>query len=115
MPNTSVDTGAQAPLPATSSVITYTGDIAKDALAYQAAGSRYAVLTAKLLTTRWDTLILAGYGAGIRVEHDRLIVTDGHTHYPHVPVVHTLHRGLHTVQRIICVDPKGSLSFSALE
>jgi CRISPR-associated endonuclease Cas1 len=93
--------------------------IEHDALAYLASGNRYEGLTAKLLTaerTRGDgrTLILAGYGAGLRVERDALIVTEGHTHDPQTPDVHTLYRGVHGVERIICLDPQGSLSFPAV-
>src|SRR5262249_53759197 len=60
------------------------------------------------------TLILTGYGAGLRVERDALIVTEGRTHHPQTPLVHTLYRGVHAVSRIICLDPKGSVSFPAV-
>jgi CRISPR-associated endonuclease Cas1 len=92
----------------------------RDSLAYLAAGNRYEGLTAKLLATtpERDTgqmLVLAGYGAGLRVERDALIVTEGHTHYPQTPVVHTLWRGMHDVSRIVCLNPKGSLTFPAIQ
>lgn len=60
------------------------------------------------------TLVLVGFGAGIRVEKDALIVTEGRTHHPQTAVVHTLHRGCHSVERIICIAPSGSLSFDAM-
>src|SRR5262249_33363584 len=60
------------------------------------------------------TLILTGYGAGLRVERDALIVTEGRTHHPQTPLVHTLYRGVHGVSRIVCLDPKGSVSFPAV-
>jgi CRISPR-associated endonuclease Cas1 len=61
------------------------------------------------------TLILAGYGAGIRVERDALIVTEGHTHTPQSPPTHTLYRGMHDVARIVCLAPQGSISFPAIQ
>jgi CRISPR-associated endonuclease Cas1 len=60
------------------------------------------------------TIILAGYGTGIRVERDALVVTEGHTHNPQNPTVHVLYRGMHDVRRIVCLDPQGSLSFPAV-
>jgi CRISPR-associated endonuclease Cas1 len=93
--------------------------VERDALAYLASGNRYEGATAKLLMTErargeGRTLILAGYGAGLRVERDALIVTEGHTHTPQSPTVQTLYRGVHGVERIICLDPQGSLSFPAV-
>jgi len=70
--------------------------------------------TVALDRDRGKTLVLAGHGAGLRVERDALIVTDGHTHTPHTPPVHTLHRAVHGVERIICLAPTGALSFAAL-
>jgi CRISPR-associated protein Cas1 len=92
----------------------------RDSIACLAAGNRYEGLTAKLLPAeraRGDgrTLILAGYGAGLRVERDALIVTEGHTHYPQTPLVHTLYRGVHDVARIVCVNAHGSCSFPAVQ
>jgi CRISPR associated protein Cas1 len=105
------------PLPAS---LTPEERIQRDALGYLAAGNRYEGLTAKLLTAervRGDgrTLILAGYGAGLRIGRDALIVTEGHTHYPQTPLVHTLYRGVHDVERIVCLNPQGSLSFPAVQ
>ena len=95
-----------------SSVIPYEGDITKDSAAYRDAGIRNDLLTSRLLA-RGDTLVLAGFGAGLRVEHDALIVTEGRTHHPQSPLVHRLYRGVHAVARIVCLDPQGSLSFAA--
>ena len=92
----------------------YDGDITRDAHAYAVAGKRYDKLAAQLLRAG-QTIVLTGYGCGIRVEHDALVVTEGRTYHPQQPIVHTLHRGLHRVQRIVCLNPKGSLSFPALE
>jgi len=64
---------------------------------------------------RGKTLVLAGHGAGLRVERDALIVQDGHTHNPQTPARHVLHRAVHGVERIVCVAPSGSLSFDAIQ
>ena len=95
-----------------SSVIPYDGDITKDSASYRDAGIRNDLLTSRLLA-REDTLVLAGFGAGLRVEHDALVVTEGRTHHPQSPLVHRLYRGVHAVARIVCLDPQGSLSFAA--
>ncbi len=95
-----------------SSVIPFEGDITKDSAAYRDAGIRNDLLTSRLLA-RGDTLVLAGFGAGLRVEHDALVVTEGRTHHPQSPLIHRLYRGVHAVARIVCLDPQGSLSFAA--
>jgi CRISP-associated protein Cas1 len=84
--------------------------------AWLAAGVRYERLTAQSARRERGrrTLILAGHGASIRVERDALVVSEGHTHYPQTPLTHTLHRGLHDVGRIFCLNPTGSLSFPAV-
>jgi CRISP-associated protein Cas1 len=91
-----------------------------------ASGQRYEQVVARLTAsptnagrhgkhlTTGRTLILAGYGAGLRVERDALIVAEGRTHHPQTPTIHTLYRGLHDVIRIVCLNPAGSLSFSAV-
>jgi CRISP-associated protein Cas1 len=88
------------------------GDIARDGIAWRDAGVRNDHLTRYLLRAG-DTMILAGYGAGLRVERDALIITEGRTHHPQQPLTYRLHRGLHNVSRIVCLDPQGSLSFAA--
>jgi CRISPR-associated endonuclease Cas1 len=107
------------PLTYVPSPLTPEERVQRDALAYLASGNRYEGLTAKLLTAErvrgeGRTLILAGYGAGLRIERDALIVTEGHTHGPQTPTVHTLYRGVHGVERVICLNPQGSLSFPAV-
>ncbi|MGO8951508.1 MAG: CRISPR-associated endonuclease Cas1 [Ktedonobacterales bacterium] len=112
----------QATLPppvAAPSSLTPEQQVERDSLAYLAAGNRYEGLATRLLArtiARDDgrTIILAGYGAGLRVEHDALVVTEGRTHHPQTPLVHTLWRGVHEVSRIVCLDPKGSVSFPAV-
>jgi hypothetical protein len=83
-----------------------------------ASGMRYEQMAAKLLAAdRGQTLVLAGYGAGLRVERDALLVTEGRTHSTQTPTVHRLYRGVHGVQRIIVlggVGTAGSLTFDAL-
>jgi CRISP-associated protein Cas1 len=82
------------------------------------AGMRYEHMAAKLLAAdRGETLVLAGYGAGLRVERGALIVTEGRTHSAQSPTVHRLYRGMHGVKRIIVlggVGTAGSLTFDAL-
>ena len=90
--------------------ILYDGDISRDARAYAIAGKRYGKLATQLLRSK-QTIILTGYGCGIRVEHDALVVTEGRTYYPQQPVVHTLQRGLHRVDRIVCLNPRAHSHF----
>jgi CRISPR-associated protein Cas1 len=59
-------------------------------------------------------LVLAGNGAGLRMEKDALIVTEGYTHYSQTPAVHKLHRAVHGIERIICLADSGSLTLDAL-
>jgi hypothetical protein len=59
--------------------------IAHDGLAWLAAGTRWEHRAAEALqqsAPEGRTLVLASYGAGIRVERDALIVAEGHTHNP---------------------------------
>jgi CRISPR-associated endonuclease Cas1 len=101
------------------SLLTPEQRVERDGLAWLEAGTRNDALTRRLLAAdRADgngrTLILAGYGAGLRVEHDALVVTEGHTHHPQTPPIHNLYRGMHGVERIVCLNPQGSLSFPAI-
>jgi CRISPR-associated endonuclease Cas1 len=61
------------------------------------------------------TLTLAGYGAGLRVERDALVVREGCTHYPQTPITHTLYRGVHNVERIVWLGADGALSLLAIQ
>jgi CRISPR/Cas system-associated endonuclease Cas1 len=49
------------------------------------------------------------------VGRDALTVTEGHTYSPQAPLVRTLYRGVHGVERIVCLNPQGSLSFPAVQ
>jgi CRISPR-associated protein Cas1 len=83
--------------------------------AWQAAGEAWDASTQKALQRdRGQTLIIAGHGAGLFVDHDALIVKEGLTHYPQTPGRHVLYRGVHGVERIILLAPSGSLSFDAI-
>ncbi len=42
------------------------------------------------------------------------MVNEGYTHAPQTPIVHTLHRGMHEVERIVWLGAVGTLSFPAL-
>jgi CRISPR-associated endonuclease Cas1 len=100
--------------------------LAQAGVDWLASGQRYEQLVAKLTKptqntarhgkrlTSGRTLILAGHGAGLKVERDALVVSEGHTHYPQTPLIHTLFRGLHDVTRIVCLNPTGALSFAAV-
>ncbi len=94
-------------------------EVERDGLAWLEAGNRNEGLTGRLLaadrtSAGGRTLILAGYGAGIRVERDALVVGEGRTHHPQTPPAHTLYRGVHGVGRIVCLDPQGTVSFPAV-
>jgi CRISPR-associated protein Cas1 len=90
------------------------------------AGRRFEQVVARLTATSSNaarhgkrltsgrTLILTGHGAGLKVERDALVVSEGHTHYPQTPLIHTLYRGMHDVTRIVCLNPSGMLSFAAI-
>jgi CRISPR-associated endonuclease Cas1 len=109
-----------APAPSAEAII------AETSADWLASGQRYEQLVAKLTKPAQNTarhgkrlssgrtLILAGHGAGLKVERDALVVNEGHTHYPQTPLTHTLYRGMHDVTRIVCLNPTGALSFAAI-
>jgi CRISPR-associated endonuclease Cas1 len=103
-----------APAPSTSP--TPAADLGRAWLAagmrLQAAADRAEAKPAQGEARR--TLVLTGYGAGLRVERGALVVQQGHTHAPQPAQSHILHRAMHDVGRIICCAPKGALSFDAL-
>jgi hypothetical protein len=86
-PPPAIPLAAPAPPPAgekpppAATTIPSEGGITKDGAAWWESGNRNDHLTRYLLRSG-DTLILAGYGAGLRVERDALIVSEGHTHHP---------------------------------
>jgi len=92
-------------------------DMAAAGQEWLASGIRFERVTAELTKRERGsrTLILAGHGANLRVERDALIVTEGHTHNPQTPLTYTLFRGMHDVERIICLNPSGMLSFPAVQ
>jgi CRISPR-associated protein Cas1 len=75
---------------------------------------RYATKTQHVQRKDCSVLVLAGYGAGLRVERDALVVKEGFTYDPQTPVPHVLHKAMHNVQRIACLDCKGAVSFDAI-
>ncbi len=89
---------------------------------YRLSGERYDRKATRIQERRQArrpdegrTLVITGFGAGLRVERDALVVTEGRTHYPQTPTTHTLYRGVHGVSRIVCLDCQGSLSFPAIQ
>ena len=95
-------------------VIPYQGDIHKDATAYQRSAERNTRIATSLLHTT-DMIVLAGYGAGISVLHDALVVRDGRTHEGQQLITRTLHRGLHGVSKIVFCHVHGGISLPAIE
>jgi CRISPR-associated protein Cas1 len=86
---------------------------------WRESGEHYARVTAQALSREAQrregrTLILAGYGLRLSVEHDALIVQDGRTHSTQEPARTTLQRAMHDVSRIICLGATGSLSTAAI-
>ncbi len=63
----------------------------------------------------WKTVALAGYGCGLRVEKDRLVVKHGRTCSTDEPATYQLYRGTHGVSCIVLMSTKGSLSLDALQ
>ena len=60
-------------------------------------------------------LIIAGYGACLKIEHGALIVRNGRTHHPHKREEHRFFRGDQRLPtRIIVLDGSGLLSFDVL-
>jgi CRISP-associated protein Cas1 len=106
----------QRPVPAQAQpVLTPEERMNADSAAYGASGSRWEHIAEKLLTKEKHTLVLAGYGAGIRVERDALIVKDGCTYDPQAPKTHTLYRGLHDIRHITVMAASGNLSLQAIQ
>jgi CRISPR associated protein Cas1 len=86
---------------------------------WRESGEHYARVTAQALSREAQrpggrTLILAGYGIRLSVDHDALIVQDGRTHTTQEPARTTLHRAMHDISRIICLGAVGSLSTAAI-
>jgi CRISPR-associated protein Cas1 len=75
---------------------------------------RYAAKTQQALRNDRSVLILAGYGAALRVERGALVVKEGFTYHPQTPVTHVLHPAMHHVGRIVCLDCRGAVSFDAV-
>ena len=63
----------------------------------------------------WKTIALAGYGCGLRVEKDTLVVQHGRTCSSDEPATYKLYRGAHDVSCIVLMSTKGSLSLGALQ
>jgi len=66
-----------------------------------------------------DMLILAGFGAGLRVERDALVVRNGLTHTSlnaTTPTqnITTLYRGTHSISHICILSDSGTLSLDAI-
>jgi CRISPR-associated endonuclease Cas1 len=86
---------------------------------WREAGARYEAQTAKALQREerhgaGRTLILAGYGARLSVARGALVAQEGHSHTGDGASRHVLYPAVHTVERIICVDSVGSLTFQAV-
>ena len=97
-----------------STIIPYQGDIHQDAAAYQRSAERNTRIATSLLQNT-DVLVLAGYGAGITVVRDALVVRDGRTHVGQQVITRTLHRGLHGVTKIVFCNVHGGISLPAIE
>jgi len=87
---------------------------------WREAGARYEALTAKALQREerrgaGRTLILAGYGARLYIERGALVAQEGHTHTGDNAARHVLYPGVHDVERIVCCDSVGSLTFQAVK
>jgi CRISPR-associated endonuclease Cas1 len=95
-------------------VIPYQGDIRQDATTSQRSAERNTRIAASLLHNT-DMIVLAGYGAGITVLHDALLVRDGRTHVGQQVITRTLHRGLHGVSKIVFCNIHGGISLPAIE
>jgi len=65
----------------------------------------------KLLNT--DTIILAGYGACLKVEKGALVVKQGSTHDEQQEDNVTLYRGTHKIKQIIILADSGNISIDA--
>jgi CRISPR-associated protein Cas1 len=98
----------------THSVIHYNGNLEVDGAAWKAVGERYYSKASHLLSHS-ALLVLAGYGPGINLEHDALVVREGRTHWPQDLPVHTLYRGQRGIRRIIVTNSTGSVSLPAIE
>jgi hypothetical protein len=79
---------------------------------WREVAQRYERVTARMLAHErhrgsGHTIVLAGYGARLWVDHDALILQDGRTHSTHEPARDVLYRAVHDVERIIWIDAAG--------
>lgn len=89
--------------------------ITEQGAAWRLSGETWERRAARALDKdKGRTLVLTGHGAGLRVEKDALLVAEGRTHHPQTPAVHTLHRAVHGVERIVCLADSGTLTLDAL-
>jgi CRISPR-associated endonuclease Cas1 len=97
-----------------AAIIPYHGDLYQDATAYQRSAERNTRIATSLLKNT-DMMVLAGYGAGITVVHDALVVRDGRSHGGQQVITRTLHRGLHGVSKIVFCNVHGGITLPAIE
>ena len=61
-----------------------------------------------------DMICLAGYGCGLKVEHNALIVRQGYSHEGQKPTTTILHRGVHGIKSIVILSDSGNISLDSI-
>jgi CRISPR-associated protein Cas1 len=60
-------------------------------------------------------LVLAGYGVGLRVERDSLVLKNGFTHDGQTNPTRILYRGVHGIRSIVMLADSGNISIDAIK
>src|SRR5258708_14132508 len=83
---------------------------------YNKSSRMYEIMADIALVRRLpDTIVIAGWGACLKVEGDRLAVIPGKTHRDMTAKVRYLYRGTHEIKHIVILSNKGSVTFDALK
>lgn len=85
-----------------------------DGSTYGLSCERYEQKTERTLAHS-DMLIVAGYGVGLRVERDALVVKQGFTHEGQGNTNRVLYRGMHDVRSIVMLADSGNISIDAIK
>lgn len=81
---------------------------------YGASCEKYEQKTERTLA-RSDMLIVAGYGVGLRVEHDALVIKNGFTHDGQAHTNRILYRAMHDIKSIVMLADSGNITIDAIK
>ena len=80
---------------------------------YRTSSETYEQKTEKKLALL-DVLALAGFGCGLKVCKDALVVKQGFTHTTQSPQTTLLYRGVHGIRSILILSDTGNITLEAL-